>query len=79
MTTKIKTIRLAIPSNFEKVLEFLRQRFQTLSDAEIFKFAINELYHQEINYKKDNDWLDLVANSPSFDFLKDEKEDIYSL
>ena len=81
MAAKIKTVKFATPSNFEEVLNFLRKRFKTLNDEEIFKFALNELYYQEINAKQDpeQNWLKLASSSPSFDFLKDEKEDIYSL
>lgn len=35
------------------------------------------LLEEEIN--DENDWLKVVSNNPTFDFLKEEEEDIYSL
>ena len=42
-------IRLTRTPDINKVLSFLRSRYQLLSEAEIIKVALSEKYNQEVN------------------------------
>jgi len=80
LNLKSNIIENWINSSFEEYMQLLRKKFQNLKDQDILKLAISELYQRELEEEKEHsEWMEMLASNPSFDFLHDECEDIYSL
>lgn len=51
-------IRLARTADLNKVLAYLRSKYQLLSEADIIKLALSEKYNQEVNKNEEpNEYL----------------------
>ena len=49
------------------------------SDVEIIIFSKEDISYEDDEASLDEDMLKLAANNPAFDFLKDPREDIYTI